>query len=78
MGTAFQAFRQGFLKGLIATWRYGYFAPLIALRLTLTRKGSYFRHLKALYRLSFGHFDLKAIRTAQRNRRYPDKKTIRS
>lgn len=35
------------------TLRYGYFAPLQAAWLTRTRRGGYFRHLKALYRLAF-------------------------
>lgn len=35
------------------TLRYGYFAPLQAAWLARTRKGGYFRHLRALYRLTF-------------------------
>lgn len=35
------------------TLRYGYFAPLQAACLTRTRKGGYFWHIRALYRLAF-------------------------
>lgn len=34
------------------TLRYGYFAPIQAAWLMWTRKGGYFRHLRALYRRS--------------------------
>jgi len=47
-------FVQGFKKGFIGTWKYGYFAPLTAAYFAATRKGNYFWHLRALYRLCFG------------------------
>lgn len=61
-------FSQGFKRAWIGTYRYGYFAPIQALFLALTRKGGYVWHFKALYRLSFGKWDLVALRKAQRNR----------
>jgi hypothetical protein len=44
---------RGFVKGAHHTWRYGYFAPLTAAWIAITRSGNYFWHLRALYRLSF-------------------------
>jgi hypothetical protein len=43
----------GFTDVAKRTLQYGYFAPLQAAWLTRTRKGGYFLHLKALYRLAF-------------------------
>ena len=45
--------KRGVLKAAHHTCRYGYFAPLTAAWLAITRSGNYFRHLRALYRLSF-------------------------
>lgn len=42
-----------FLDAAHKTLKYGYFAPLTALRFTVTRHGNYFWHLRALYRLTF-------------------------
>lgn len=42
-----------FKNAAVRTWRYGYFAPLTAVYLALTRQGGYLRHIRALYRLSF-------------------------
>lgn len=44
------SFRHGFIRGL----KYGYFAPLMVLVAACTRPGGYLRHLRALYRLTFG------------------------
>lgn len=46
-------FLAGFKHAAVGTWRYGYFAPLTAAYLALTRPGSYLWHIRALYRLSF-------------------------
>lgn len=47
-------FLAGFKRAAVGTWRYGYFAPLTAAYLALTRSGSYLWHIRALYRLCFG------------------------
>ena len=48
-----EALKRSFLKAAHHTWRYGYFAPLTAAGLAITRPGNYLWHLRALYRLSF-------------------------
>lgn len=45
---------QGFKRGAVGTLKYGYFAPLTAGYFAVTRKGNYFGHIRALYRLCFG------------------------
>ncbi len=37
----------------LRTWKYGYFAPLMAAWFVLKRQGGYVFHLRALYRLTF-------------------------
>lgn len=46
-------FVDGFKTGFRRSWRYGYFAPIMALYYSMTRPGSYITHLRALYRLCF-------------------------
>lgn len=65
---AWYQFTQGFKRAAIGTFRYGYLAPVQALYLAMTRKGGYFWHIRALYRLCFGRWDLVALREAQLNR----------
>lgn len=45
--------KDSFMKGARGCLKYGYFAPLTAVWLTIKRRGGYFRHLRALYRLAF-------------------------
>lgn len=52
--TTANIFCLGFKNAAIKTVKYGYFSPLQALYLTITRGGSYSLHFKALYRLCFG------------------------
>ena len=40
------------------TWKYGYFAPLLAGWVCLRRNGNYLFHLRALPRLTSWHGDL--------------------
>jgi hypothetical protein len=49
-----QSVWQFFCKACVRTWKYGYFAPLIALVAACARPGSYVWHVRALYRLTFG------------------------
>ncbi|MHB1300517.1 MAG: hypothetical protein ACYCY8_06590 [Burkholderiales bacterium] len=56
-----QDMKRSLINSFLGTWRYGYFAPIIALKLTITRSGHYFWHLKALYRLSYWHGDLTML-----------------
>ncbi len=53
LNMATQEFKQGFTKGWIGAWRYGYFAPITAVMLAITRPGSYFWHIRALYRMCY-------------------------
>lgn len=53
LGVTMNDFLAGFKHAAVGTWRYGYFAPLTAAYLALTRPGSYLWHIRALYRLSF-------------------------
>ena len=71
-------FAYGFKNAFIGSWRYGYFAPVTALYFAMTRKGGYLWHLRALYRLCFGHWDLLAVREAQRNRARHHKSRFRA
>lgn len=52
----FNEFWLGFKKGARGTWKYGYFVPITALYFSMTRRGSYLWHIRALYRLCFGNF----------------------
>lgn len=45
--------KEAFMKGARRALKYGYFAPITAAWLASTRHGSYLRHLRALYRLTF-------------------------
>ena len=56
-----QELKRSLINSFLGTWRYGYFAPIIAARLAITRPGHYFWHLKALYRLSYWHGDLTKL-----------------
>lgn len=59
-------FKNGFIKGLRGTWKYGYFAPLKAAGFAITRPGSYLWHLRALYRLCYWRGDQLGCQTAAR------------
>jgi len=54
-------FQVSFMRGARATVKYCYFAPLMAMFFTISRRGGYFWHLRALYRLCFW-----------RGRKYPE------
>lgn len=54
MNSSLEQLWSGFIRGMVGTWRYGYFAPLQALFFFATRPRGYLWHLKALYRLCFG------------------------
>lgn len=49
----FTPLKAAFMKGWRGGLRYGYFAPVTAAWLAITRRGSYLHHLRALYRLTF-------------------------
>lgn len=45
--------KESFMKGWRGGLKYGYFAPITAAWLAITRRGTYLFHLRAIYRLAF-------------------------